>query len=223
MTEILNFILYPLVAAMEFLLGLYATAFSSAGGAIFALGATTALAAYPLRQHGKKIESRLADKNRIIKESLVQLDKTLSGEALFLATDKIYQEHKFHPIHNILSGASFLFQLPFLIAAFLMLTSDVLPADSTFLFIKDLSQPDNLFTIFNTPINILPLCMLALSLLEAKYFYARDPASIKKFILISALIFILVYGLPSGLVLYWIALNLFAVVLGEIFIFIKNK
>ena len=41
-------------------------------------------------------------------------------------------------------------------------------------------------------------------------FYADDVAARRKFILIALVLFVLIFNMPSGLVLYWLALNICA-------------
>ena len=69
-------------------------------------------------------------------------------------------------------GASFFVMLPVLISAILLFTGDVL-ASKAFLFISDLSQPDNLLG----PINILPLVMTGITIVDAKLRFADDKPS----------------------------------------------
>ena len=204
MSAALGVLLWPVVAPMEALFLFYAALADSHGWAVILLGATAAVLSEPLRRLGKKTEARLAEKTAAVKKQTAALDKNLGGEERFWAVEKIYRANKFHPAHNMLAGASFIFQLPFLIAAFLMLGGGVLPENSSFGFIKDLSLPDG---ALGEGFNILPLFVLAPSLAEAKYFYAKNPAAQKKFLLIPALVCLLIYGQPSGLVLYWAALS----------------
>ena len=221
MNAILGVVLWPLIAPMEALFSFYSHQTESPGWAVVLLGATMAATAEPLRRRGRTIELRLAAKIAVIKQQIALLDKTLVGEARFWALDKIYQDNRFHPAHNILSGASFLFQLPFLIAAFLILTGDALPPESAFGFIKDLSLPDGALLIADVNINILPLLMLILAAANARYCYAGARTMSGQ--LIPFIIFILIYSLPSGLTLYWITMMMVAAVFHFITVRTEHK
>ncbi|MBE8158112.1 MAG: YidC/Oxa1 family membrane protein insertase [Betaproteobacteria bacterium] len=210
MSSLFGVLLWPLIAPMKALFLFYAAAANSFGWAVVLLGATMAVLSEPLRWLGRKTESRLAEKISVIKKQTAALDKNLTGEKRFWLMEKIYKKNRFHPIHNMLAGASFIFQLPFLIAAFLMLAGGVFPAESVFGFIKDLSLPDG---ALGEGFNILPALVLALSLAEAQFFYAKNPDAKRKFMLIPAVIFLLIYNLPSGLVLYWAALSATAAII----------
>lgn len=209
MNGALSAVLWPLIVLMEAVFEFYTARSGSYGLSLIALGATVAVAVYPLQRYGKKIEMRLSAKNLKIKEATRQLGD-LSGEARFVKIEKIYRQHKFHPAHNMLAGASFIVQLPFLLAVFLIFSGGGLPAESSFLFLADLSRPDGALHLAGGRLNVLPVLMLALAFAQSQHYYAGDPTAKKKFMVISLLIFLLIYQLPSGLVLYWIALNIAA-------------
>ena len=210
-------LLSVLAAPMEAAFALCFWMTSSAGWAVILLAAAVALLAHPLRRRGQIVEKRLAEKNAQIKKDVAALDKNLSAESRFYALEEIYKRRHFHPIHNTLAAASFLFQLPFLVSALLALTGDLPALRSSFWMVGDLSQPDGLAAFGDFSLNILPLVLLMISIAEAKWFYRGDSAAAGKYMLLSALIFILVYPLPAAPVLYWIALNLFAMLFAALF------
>ncbi len=216
MTTVLETALWPLLAPMRELFLLYAELCSSYGAAVLLLGVSTAAVAYPLRRYGKSVESRLAAKTSKIKAEVKELDDSLSGEDRFWATDEIYRRYNFHPAHNMLAGASFLLQVPILIAAFLLLSGDALPAETAFGFIVDLSRPDGMLPVGGVNINILPAVMLMLSLADTKFFYADNPEAGGKLALIPLLICVLVYNLSAALIIYWMSMMLAAAVLHAI-------
>ena len=223
MTAVLEIALWPLIAPMRALFLLYAEWCNSYGAAVLLLGVSTAAFAYPLRRFGKNIEARLAAKTTKIKQEVTALDDSLSSEDRFWATDEIYRRHGFHPAHNMLAGASFLLQVPILIAAFLLLSGDALPVETPFGFVSDLSLPDGILSVGGININILPAVMLMLALADAKFFYADNPEAGRKLVLIPLLICILIYNLSAALILYWMAMMFAAAVLHAVASRIDNK
>jgi membrane protein insertase Oxa1/YidC/SpoIIIJ len=149
---------------------------------------------------GEKVSAKM----KVVNEEVRKLKDTLRGEKLFLATEKIYKNHNYHPIHSIVMGAEILVMLPVLISAILLFTKSGFLTDQSFLIINDLSQPDQLVS----SLNILPIIMFTITLVDAITRYRYDKVRQYRFLFISFVMLILVYNLPSGLILYWIGNNL---------------
>ena len=73
-----------------------------------------------------------------------------------------------------------------------------------FLLIDDLSKPDGLLG----PVNILPLVMSGITVVDAQLRFREDPGSARRFYVIAAVLLALTYSLASALVLYWTGSNL---------------
>jgi membrane protein insertase Oxa1/YidC/SpoIIIJ len=101
-------------------------------------------------------------------------------------------------------GASFFVMLPVLVSAILLFTGGEILTDKNFLFIDDLSKPDALWGL----INVLPLLMFAITLIDAKLRFKNDRKSQHRFFFISVVLLVIVYNLAAGLVLYWIGSNI---------------
>ncbi|WP_321368601.1 membrane protein insertase YidC [uncultured Draconibacterium sp.] len=102
---------------------------------------------------------------------------------------------------------SLLVQIPFFIAAYKYL--DTLEAIQGVSFgpLSDLSQPDHLLGI----VNILPIIMTAVNLLTA-WFYTRNgnKSERRQMVVVAGIFLVVLFNLPSGLVLYWTMNNVFA-------------
>jgi hypothetical protein len=98
-------------------------------------------------------------------------------------------------------------QIPFFIAAYQFLEGFNPLAGVSFGLIKDLSLPDALLD----SINLLPIAMTVVNLVTA-YFYARNGngSELKQMLVVAFLFLVLLYKLPSGLVLYWTMNNVFS-------------
>lgn len=208
----LEIILSPIVWLMGFFLEFYAQLFSSIGLSILMLSFTFALLLYPLQRLARQIEQRIGDKIKFVEAEVKTLKGELKGEKLFLATEQIYKRNDYHPIHSVGMGASFLVMLPILISAILLLTGSETLVGMSFLFVTDLSKPDNLLG----PVNVLPLLMSAVTIIDAKMRFKNDRKSQYRFFIIAILLLIIVYNLASGLVLYWTGSNVISLLMSRV-------
>ena len=99
-----------------------------------------------------------------------------------------------------------LIQLPIFIALFTVLRSCVELRYAGFLWISDLSSPENLFVeTLGFPINILPITMaITMTLQSALTPSTGDPSQKKMMTIIMPIMMLLMcYNFPSALGLYW--------------------
>ena len=88
--------------------------------------------------------------------------------------------------------------------------------------IQDLGAPDALIQIAGVSINLLPVLMTLINIISAAIYMKGFPLKSKIQMYGMALIFlILLYGSPSGLVLYWTMNNVFSLV-KNVFYKLKN-
>ena len=133
-------------------------------------------------------------------------------------TMKFYKENKVNPMGGCLP---MLVQIPVFIALFVVLRSAIELRFSKFLWIRDLSEPENLFAgMFTIPIvgwnslNILPILMSATMVWQQKLTPAAgDPQQQKMMaIMMPIMMLFFFYTMPSGLVLYWTTSNLIMII-----------
>jgi len=197
---------------MELLLDFYALLFSSTGVSILLLSFTFALLLIPLQRVAQRMERRIIDTIQFVGAEVEVLKRELKGEKLFLATEQIYERNGYHPIQSVGLGASFFVMLPVLVSAILLLTGSETVAGESFLLIPDLSKPDGLLG----PVNVLPLLMSAITIIDAKLRFKDDRKSQYRFFFIAALLLIIVYNLAAGLVLYWTGSNIMSLIVSRI-------
>ena len=210
--QILETILSPIIWLMDLMLNFYIHLTSSIGASILLLSFSFALLLLPLQKKANQAEKIISDKINKVNDEVNLLPKEFKGEKLFLETEKIYKKFNYHPIHNIGLGASFLAMLPVLISAILLFSGNEMLAGKSFLIIGDLSKPDG----FYGAINILPIIMTGITFIDAKLRFSDDQKSKNRFYFISLVLLLIVYNLPSGLVLYWLGSNLMALILNRI-------
>lgn len=115
----------------------------------------------------------------------------------------LYRQYKVNPLASCLP---MLVQIPIFIAFFTMLRSVVELRFASFLWISDLSQPENLFAgVFPVALNILPiLTAVTMGLQTHLSPSAGDPAQKKMMTwMMPCMMLFIFYSMPSALCLYW--------------------
>ncbi len=113
----------------------------------------------------------------------------------------IYKEHKINPMGGCLP---MLVQIPVFFALFVVLRGAIELRFSSFLWISDLSTPENLFVgVLPFPINILPIFMGVTMWIQQRMTPTSDPQQQKMMMMMPVLFTFMFYSFPSGLSLYW--------------------
>ena len=125
---------------------------------------------------------------------------------------ELYKEHKVNPFGGCLP---LILQIPIFFALYQALMRSTTLKGANFLWIKDLSEPDRLFTLkFSLPVlgnefNILPILMAIGMFIQQKISSVGATSSTtaeqqKMMTIIMPILFgFIFYHMPSGLVLYW--------------------
>ena len=123
-------------------------------------------------------------------------------QMLNIKTMELYKEHKVNPLGGCLP---LLLQLPILFALFGVLRSGIIPADSSFLWLK-LTDKD--------PYYILPILNGAVSFFQQKLMGSADsnPQMKNMMYIFPVMMIYISYRMPSGLQLYWLTSSLIAVI-----------
>ena len=129
------------------------------------------------------------------------------GQERYYYLKTLNRQFEYSPLRALIPILSLLLQIPFFIAAYQFLEGFEPLSGVSFILIKDLAEPDALFGA----VNILPIAMTLVNLLTA-YFYTRngDASEQKQMLIVAGVFLILLFNLPSGLVLYWTMNNVFS-------------
>ncbi len=113
----------------------------------------------------------------------------------------LYKEHKINPMGGCLP---MLIQIPVFFALFVVLRGAIELRFSSFLWIADLSTPENLFAdVLPIGLNILPIFMGVTMWIQQKLTPAGDAQQQKMMMMMPVIFTVMFYSFPSGLSLYW--------------------
>jgi membrane protein insertase Oxa1/YidC/SpoIIIJ len=129
-----------------------------------------------------------------------------------------------HPLYSLKSLVGVAVVIPVFIGAFDMLAENIHLLNTGFLWIADLSRPDDLFDLpfrlpfFGSELNLLPFLMTGLSFVASML---HKPLAlnaelrgrqVRNMVLLALAFFVLFYTFPAGMVLYWTTNNLISVI-----------
>jgi|TARA_B110000438_G_C15820808_1_gene654376 membrane protein insertase Oxa1/YidC/SpoIIIJ len=180
--------------------------FNSQGISIILTSISASLLLIPILRVARVKEDLFRQKISLITDEVNNISKLLNGEEKFFAVDQIYTKYRFHPIHNMMTGLSFFVILPVLISAYLFFNINLQSMDENFLNLIKLSGPDELLFGFN----IIPMMIFAVNCLDARYKYYETNSGKTSYIVLSLMISVLIYGMPSCLTLYWLTSSTFS-------------
>ena len=190
-----------LVRVMSFILRGVHAAIPNYGVAILILTLIVRACLHPLSRHSQTSMQKMQKLQPHFKEikEKYKHDKQRQQEELM----KLQREHGFNPLGGCLP---MILQLPVFIGLFRTLRESIELRHAPFLFISDLSQPDNFLGV----INILPIISSAIMFLQQRMMpQSTDPqqAQTQKLMgyMMPIMIGFIFYSFPSGLALYFIA------------------
>lgn len=127
----------------------------------------------------------------------------------------LYKKHGVNPAGGCLP---LLLQFPFLIGFYSVLSVAIEMRQAQWLWVGDLSQPETI------PVRLLPVAMVASQFLLQRMTPpspGMDPAQQKMMMFMPLMFAFMFYGASSGLVLYWLTGNVFAML--QQYVFLKVK
>lgn len=212
--------LRALAMALAWLLGAWQSLVGNSGVAILLLSLTVKLLMTPLTWVAERWQADVNRTQSLLAPELAAIRRQWQGEEAHRRTLQVYARHGVSPWYTVKSLAGFLIQIPVFIAAFDMLGENFSLRGAGFLWIPDLSLPDQLLALpvtvpfFGGYLNLLPLVMTGLTVAAA--WLQEDPSLAPelrrgqrwRLYGLAALFLMLLYTFPAGMVLYWTANNL---------------
>jgi len=209
---------------MLWLLTLIDSFVGNIGLSIIALSVAVKILMTPLTKMADRLQASVNETAAKLQPELDAIKREFKGEEAHHRTIAVYKKHEVHPLHTMKSLAGFLIQIPVFIAAFDMLGENFALYEASFLWIADLSKPDQWLALpvtlpfFGGYLNLLPCLMTGLTLLTSalQREEALTPALIRqqriRLFWMAGAFFLLFYTFPAGMVLYWTTNNALALV-----------
>ncbi len=168
------------------------------------------------------ITDRLSDnylkKMQVIAPLVEELKEKYKGETLHYKILALHKTHNIGALDSLKPLSGLALQVPVFIAVFNMLAGEFSLYHQPFLWIDDLSFADRYLSIAGRELNILPICMLLISILGGVMYAGKiENKGIKKnerlkLVAIAILFFVLLYSFPAAMVLYWTMVNVLQLV-----------
>jgi YidC/Oxa1 family membrane protein insertase len=192
------------------------------GIAIILLAVLVRLAMYPIARNAISAQKKFAAIQARIQPELQEIRCNYKGGEQSERILQLYESHQVNPLAGLKPLLIVLLQVPIFVALFHLLGQTFELREASFLWIKTLAEPDQLFPLgidlplFGAYFNLLPVLMAFTTLLSIKLASVSDGQFSVRQAISSGLMglgfFILFYSFPSGMVLYWTVANLLQVV-----------
>ena len=208
--EIMNFGMLKIVC--QFLLNFMNLLHSAVGNyaaAILALTTIIKLVLWPIQNKANRSMRRMAalsPKMQELREKYKDDPTRMNQEVM-----KLYKDYGINPVSGCLP---MLIQVPIFFGLFTMLQQAVELRNASFLWVRDLSQPDTIgyLPVFGWPINILPLLMALTNVWMMRITPKTGDAMQQRVIMFMPVIFVVFcYNFAAALSLYYTTQNLFTI------------
>lgn len=185
--------------------------FHNYGVAIIVLTIMVRLIFWPLTRKSNESMKKMGAIQPQIKE--IQAKFKDDPQKLQQETMRLYRENHVNPMSSCLP---MLIQIPVFIALFVVLRTATELRFAPFLWIRDLSEPENLLAgaIPGVPaLNILPFVMAGTMFLQSKLTPSMGDPSQQRMMMwmMPLMMFFMFYSMPSALLLYWSVSQLLAI------------
>jgi YidC/Oxa1 family membrane protein insertase len=208
--EIMDFGLWKLVSeALLNMMNLLHRFLGNYALAILVLTAIIKLILWPLQTKANKSMRRMAalsPKMQELREKYKDDPTKMNAEVM-----KLYKDYGVNPVSGCLP---MMIQIPIFFGLFTMLRQAVELRNASFLWVRDLSQPDTIAHIpgLGWPINILPLIMAGTSFWMTHVTPKSGDATQQRVMMFMPLIFVVFcYNFAAALALYYTTQNLFTI------------
>jgi|WetSurMetagenome_2_1015567.scaffolds.fasta_scaffold00076_24 YidC/Oxa1 family membrane protein insertase len=213
MEHIIDFGIFSIVARPLFwLLNWINSLVGNYGWALIIFTFVTRLPFIPLIQKGQKSMKKMGD----IQPKLVALREQFKKDPERMQKEvmAMYKKHKINPVGGCLP---MVLQIPFFIALYAILSTAIELRQAPFIWwIKDLSEPDNLFgEMMGWPFVLGPLPLLmgaTMFLMQKMTPSSADPMQQKMMLILPVIFTFMFLNFSSGLVLFWLISNVLSII-----------
>lgn len=201
---IYDYTIYPIECIYKVIYLCFYSLANSYGLALIFLSIFTSCITHPLMKWASNISKDEKEVQKYLTPQIEKIKARLSGAEQHHAIQRLYKRYGYHPVMAVRTAIGVMLQLPFLMAAYYMLSNLEAIKDVSWLFVKDLGQPDMLIAGFN----IMPFVMTAVNLLSAYTTVGFTKKDKLQAFVIAGMFLVLLYHAPSALLIYWTFNNL---------------
>lgn len=201
-----QFTIYPIECLYKVVYLVLSDVIGNYGTALIFLSLFATFLLRPINSWGARLAAKEKKIQTIMQPQLDRISSESDGAERHARTKRLYQRYAYHPILAMRSAAGPMLQVPFLMAAYYMLESLPNIEGVSWLFLKDLSLPDQLLG----GINLLPFLMTAVNLFAAYTTLDFGRREKMQAIVIAGGFLLLLYTAPSALLVYWTCNNLWS-------------
>ncbi len=207
----------PLSLLMQLILEQAFAVVGEYGLSIIILSLAVNLLMIPLYQIAEKLDQKERQIQSVLQPKIIEIKKNSRGEERFKQISQLYKEHRYHPIQSLRSSLGFFIQVPFFIAAYLLLISYTPFQGVSFFLVNDLSKPDQILNIAGLDVNVLPVIMTLINLGSLYFFEAVTASETLKLLALAFFFLVILYTAPAAAVLYWTINNCWSLGRGAFF------
>lgn len=201
----------PLELIFEVAYGVAIGLTNNHGLSIFVLSLTVNVLLLPLYRRADAIQDEERQIGQRLAPWVKHIKKTFSGDERYMMLQTYYRQNHYKPYYALRGMMPLVLEIPFFIAAYRFLSNLEALQGTSFGPIRDLGAPDGLLTLGGLTVHLLPVVMTLINGISSAIYTKGLPAKDKLQLYGMALVFlVLLYGSPSGLVLYWTLNNLFS-------------
>jgi YidC/Oxa1 family membrane protein insertase len=200
------------------------TVVPSWGLAVMILSLSVNILMTPLSRIADRFQQEVNATEARLAPELARIKKNFKGEEQSAKILALYKTERVHPLYSLKSLIGVAVVIPVFIGAFDMLAENIHLLNAGFLWISDLSRPDDLFRLpftlpfFGSELNLLPFLMTGLSVVASGLYKPLAlnaelrKKQVRNMLLLALVFFVLFYTFPAGMVLYWTTNNLISVI-----------
>ncbi len=193
--------------ALNGIQGWFASSPWSWGFAIVLLTIFIRIIIWPLHNKSTRTMKRMSKLQPIMKEMREKYKE--NPQKLNQETMKLYREYGVNPMGGCLP---MLVQIPIFFGVFNMINAAVELRGQSFMWVKDLSQPDKIGEFMGLDINILPILMAVTMVLQMRMTPTTgDKLQRRIFMLMPLMFFFFCYNYAAALALYWTTQNIVSI------------
>ena len=198
MIDILYYIfIFPLESVLGVVLDLLHLLTKNYGLSIIILSLLVNLFLLKLAKIAESKATKINTLKSTCDSKITEFKRAFKGAELQSYIRTLYKQKHYHPIFALSALGGLALQVPFFIAVLCLLQEFDGIKGVSFLWISDLSLPDSVFGI-----HLLPILMTIISLINV-WIVAKEKSALIQGGLISLIFLVLLYAMPSALVLYW--------------------